>query len=77
MRVTRTQLRDLIINEIKVDGFDFHKTLEKKIWIDEFTMDPDVLENLLAIIENFIDGLPVEVEDYDVRLTGSIANYNW
>ena len=77
MRVTRTQLRNLIINEIKVDGFDFHKTLEKKIWLDESTMDPEVLETLLSIVENFIDSLPVDIQDYDVRLTGSIANYNW
>ena len=77
MIVTRKQLRKLIINEIKVDGFDFHKTLEKKIWADESTMDPEVLENLLAIVENFIDGLPIQVSAYDVRLTGSIANYNW
>lgn len=77
MRVTRTQLRELIINEIKVDGFDFHNTLEQNIWASESEMDPEVLEGLLEIIDNFIDGLPVEIYDYDVKLTGSIANYNW
>lgn len=77
MRITRKNLRDIIISEIKVDGFDFHDTLEKKIWEDELTLDKEVLDSLLLIVENFIDSLPVEIKDYDVVLTGSIANYNW
>lgn len=36
-----------------------------------------MLDSLLLIVENFIDSLPVEIKDYDVVLTGSIANYNW
>jgi hypothetical protein len=31
----------------------------------------------MKIAQNFIDNLPVEVDIEDVRLTGSLANYNW
>ena len=85
MKITRRQLRSVIVEHIKskdlreiaVDGFDFHDTLEKNIWQDESTLNPVVHESLSGIIESFVDSLPVEIPDYDIRLTGSIANYNW
>mgnify|MGYP003121880411 CR=1 FL=1 len=85
MKITRSQLRKVIneyldsntLTEVTVDGFDFHDSLEKKIWQDESTIDPVVHESLTNIIESFVDSLPVEMPDYDIRLTGSIANYNW
>ena len=69
---------DKQLQEITVDaeGFRIHDTLEQKIWSGE-ELKPDIRERLIKIIEDFIDGLPVNVEVKDITLTGSLANYNW
>ena len=77
MKISRNKLRDLIISEIKIDGFDFHSSLEKKIWEDEDSIKDDVRDNLLEICRDFLESLPIDVTETDVRLTGSLANYNW
>tara|TARA_B100000131_G_scaffold311223_1_gene343830 strand:- start:4931 stop:5830 length:900 start_codon:yes stop_codon:yes gene_type:complete len=69
---------DKQLQEITVDaeGFRIHDTLEQKIWSGE-ELKPDIRERLIKIVEDFVDGLPVNVEVKDITLTGSLANYNW
>jgi len=38
---------------------------------------PEVRERLLEIVHDFIDGLEVDIFVEDIKLTGSLANYNW
>lgn len=65
------------MKKLSVDGFDFKKELEPEIWISNSNINTDIKKILVKIVEKFIDGLKVEIEEYDIRLTGSIANYNW
>lgn len=63
--------------EVEPESFDSHNTLETRIWEDDEHIVPEVADNLRKIAEDFINSLPVEVDIEDIRLTGSLANYNW
>jgi hypothetical protein len=62
--------------EVEPESFDTHDTLEPNIWDDQ-ELKPEIRDRLMKIAQDFIDGLPVEVNIRDVTLTGSLANYNW
>ena len=62
--------------EVGPDSFETRETLEPRIWEDE-KLKPEIRENLIKIVKDFIDGLPVPVKIKDITLTGSLANYNW
>jgi hypothetical protein len=58
-------------------NIQYHPHLSPAAW-DEWTMLPDVHERLLDIAELFVDYLDLPDFDVDdVRLTGSLANFNW
>ena len=62
--------------EVDPESFDTHEVLEPGIWqLGE--LNKKIRVTLLKIAQDFIDGLPVEVDVGDITLTGSIANYNW
>ena len=63
--------------EVEPESFDVKDTLSPAIWPNNEEMDPKVRSRLLAIALDFLDELDVDVEPDDVRLTGSLANYNW
>jgi len=62
--------------EVEPESFESHETLQPNLWEDE-TLNPRIAKRLLKIAQDFIDGLPVEVNVEDITLTGSLANYNW
>ena len=62
--------------EVDPEGFPINDQLEPRLWKDE-KLRPFVSKKLLAIANDFIDGLPFNVTIQDVRFTGSLANYNW
>ena len=62
--------------EVEPESFDTHDTLETRIW-DAEEVKPEIREKLMKVAQDFIDRLPVEIDIEDVRLTGSLANYNW
>ena len=62
--------------EVEPESFDTHDTLETRIW-DREEIRPEISSKLIKIAQDFIDGLPVEIDVEDVKLTGSLANYNW
>ena len=63
--------------EVEPESFDSHDTLATGIWIDGDRIVPKVAKHLNKIAQDFIDSLPVEIDIEDIRLTGSLANYNW
>jgi hypothetical protein len=67
---------DSLEEEVPIESFDSHDTLETRIWAGE-EIKPEISEKLMKIAQDFIDNLPVEIDVEDVRLTGSLANYNW
>lgn len=67
-----------IEEEVEAESFDMQNTLEPRIWIKNGEkINQLVRKKLLEIAQDFIDGLPVEVNVEDVTLTGSLANFNW
>jgi len=76
-RLLRKLVREIAAQDVSVDGFSFNDTLEKRVWDSDNTMRPDVREALLAVADDFAEGLSIDVRPEDIRLTGSLANYNW
>ncbi len=62
--------------EVEEETFLMQSELQPEIWREE-QMWPEVRERLLEIVNDFLEGLDVDVPLEDVRLTGSLANYNW
>ena len=62
--------------EVEEETFEMNSTLHPKFW-DGMTIDSKIIDRLIAIAQDFLDGLEVPVEMEDLRLTGSLANYNW
>tara|TARA_Y100000994_G_scaffold55673_1_gene45082 strand:+ start:707 stop:1651 length:945 start_codon:yes stop_codon:yes gene_type:complete len=62
--------------EVEESSFDIHDTLEPGLWADDELKEP-LRDRMLKIAKHFMSRLPIEVEMEDVRLTGSLANYNW
>tara|TARA_Y100001963_G_scaffold92422_1_gene127235 strand:- start:4275 stop:5246 length:972 start_codon:yes stop_codon:yes gene_type:complete len=62
--------------EVEEETFQMQSELQPEIWHDN-RMWPEVRERLLEIVDDFLEGLEIEVPVEDVRLTGSLANYNW
>jgi predicted nucleotidyltransferase len=62
--------------EVSPESFEIHETLVPELW-DGLSLKPQIAERLMKIAQNFIKGFPVKINIQDVRLTGSLANYNW
>jgi hypothetical protein len=62
--------------EVDPASFDTHDRLETRIWEGE-DLRPIIKERLMKVAQDFLDRLPVEIDAEDIRLTGSLANYNW
>ncbi len=62
--------------EVEEETFLMQPELQPEIW-HEGRMWPEVRARLLEIVDDFLEGLEVDVPLEDVRLTGSLANYNW
>ena len=58
-------------------AFDVQPDLNQKIWDGDERVRPGVRGALMNIVEEFLEGLDMDVEVKDVIITGSIANYNW
>ena len=75
--------------ETVIKSFEVKDELSSEIWsnpTDEpmnevnassLKLRPEIRERLLKIAELFIDYLKVDIFIEDIRMTGSLANYNW
>ena len=62
--------------EVEPESFDIHDSLEPSLWRQQ-ELKESIARRLQKIAQDFIDGLPVEINIEDITLTGSLANYNW
>lgn len=62
--------------EIDMETFEKQPELESHIFRGDL-MKPKIRKRLLKIVEDFLEGLKIDVKPLDIRLTGSLANYNW
>ena len=61
-----------------IDSFDIQNTLVPEVWNGE-QLKPEIREKLLEIAQDFFESLdlPEGTQLKDIKLTGSLANYNW
>jgi len=62
--------------EVEEVSFEVQDELQPEFWRDG-ELDPEINKRLIEIVTDFIDNLPVDITVEDIRLTGSLANYNW
>jgi predicted nucleotidyltransferase len=62
--------------EVEEETFEMNATLKPEIW-KGLTLNPKVADKLLGIAEDFLENLEIEVDMLDLRITGSLANFNW
>jgi len=58
-------------------AFDMQPELNQKIWEEDERIRPGVKAALMDIIDEFLEGLDMDLDIKDIVLTGSMANYNW
>ena len=58
-------------------AFDVQADLNHKIWDEDEDVRPGVKAALMDIVEEFMEGLDMDLDIEDIIVTGSIANYNW
>ena len=62
--------------EVDEDSFEVQDELQPEFWQNN-ELSPEINKRLVEIVTDFIDNLPVDITVEDIRLTGSLANYNW
>lgn len=75
-RAGTDRLRFEEVLEVDPEGFKPNRELEPKLWSGE-QLRPKLKDRLVEIAEDFVGNLPFPVKIQDIRLTGSLANYNW
>ena len=58
-------------------AFDIQASLNQKIWDGDREVRLGVKGALMDIVDEFLEGLDMDLDIKDVVVTGSIANYNW
>jgi len=58
-------------------AFDIQKDLNQKLWDGDKAIRPGIKGALMDIVEEFLEGLDMDLDLKDVIVTGSLANYNW
>jgi|10_taG_2_1085330.scaffolds.fasta_scaffold06380_5 hypothetical protein len=67
----------LRFEEVEPESFDIKSTLAPKFWTPNKRLKGSISKRLQRIADDFLEGLQVEVTIEELRLTGSLANYNW
>ena len=57
--------------------FDVRPELNQKIWDGHKSVRVGVKGAMMEIVDEFLEGLEMDLDVKDVILTGSMANYNW
>ena len=58
-------------------AFDIQKELNQKLWSGEKEIRRGVKGVLMDVVDEFLEGLDMDLDIKDIIVTGSIANYNW
>ena len=73
----RLRFEDVDPESIDLDSFEIQDDLERRIWNNKDQLKPLLREYMMKIAMDFIDSLDMNINVVDIKLTGSIANYNW
>jgi hypothetical protein len=66
----------LRFEEVEPETFEKQSELNPKFWLAG-KLSPKIGRRLEKIVFEFLEGLDIDVAMEDLRLTGSLANYNW
>ena len=58
-------------------AFDIQDDLNQKIWAGDKRIHSGVKAALMDIVDEFMEGLDMDLDVKDIIVTGSLANYNW
>ena len=58
-------------------AFDIQKELNQRLWDGDARLHPGVRAALIDIVDEFLEGLDMDLDIKDIIVTGSIGNYNW
>jgi len=67
----------LRFEDVEPETFEKQSELNPKFWKEGEHLCKRVSRRLEKIAQDFIDGLDMPIAIEDLRLTGSLANYNW
>ena len=70
-------MKDLFEDMMNKESFEIQDNLHPKFWVVEDILHPQISKRLIAIAQDFLEGLDIEVELKDLRFTGSLAAFNW
>ena len=73
----RLRFEDVDPESIDLDSFEIQDDLERRIWDSKDRLKPLLREYMMKIAMDFIESLEMDINVLDIKLTGSIANYNW
>lgn len=67
------------VDQKVLNSFNMKDSLHPKFWDTDLNLDPKARKRLLEIAKDLFESLELksEIKIRDVRLTGSIANFNW
>ena len=60
-----------------MNNFFYKKELNPRYWDANKQFNPKIRRKILKIIKDFLDGIDIDIPIYDIRLTGSLANYTY
>ncbi len=62
---------------IDLSSFEVQDDLERRLWNSKDQLRPLFRQYMMKIAMDFIDSMDLPVKVTDIKLTGSIANFNW
>lgn len=71
------RFEDVDPESIDLDSFEIQDDLERSLWNSKDKLKPLMRQHMMKVALDFIDSLDLKVNILDIKLTGSIANYNW
>jgi len=63
--------------EVDPESFEIKSILSSKFWTFNKELKKSISKRLQRIADDFLEGLSMDIVMDDLRLTGSLANYNW
>ena len=71
-----SNIQELNIDDVSIPASYIKDSLNSKIW-DGDKLKPEIREHLLNIVSEYKKHLELKSEPKDVRILGSMANFNW
>ena len=60
-----------------MDNYFYKKQLNPKYWDKNKNFNQKIRKKILRIVRNFLEEIDLDIPVYDIRLTGSLANYTY